>query len=63
MDPDNFFQSLQEHSDAVHEAIKNVAHDMACRSHFIKHEERLEGQLRQVSEEVTKAARRLKDLQ
>ncbi len=62
MEPDDFFQSFQEHSAAVHEAIKSVAHDMACRSHFSKHEERLEGRLRQVSQEVTEAARRLKEL-
>jgi uncharacterized protein Yka (UPF0111/DUF47 family) len=62
MDPDNFIQSLQERSDAVHDAIKSVAHDVACRSHFSRHEERLEGRLRQVSEEVTDAARRLKEL-
>jgi uncharacterized protein (UPF0335 family) len=60
MDGKDLSRSLHAQSQIVHDAIKDVVHDAACRTHASKRQERLEEQLRQVSQEVTDMVRRMK---
>ena len=61
MEYDDLYQTLHARSQLVHDAIKEVAHDAACRSHWSTHHARLEAQLRQISQTVTEIAQSLKD--
>lgn len=61
MDNHDVYQSLHERHQVVHEAIKSVAHDAACRCHVVKRDERLEALLWEISRDATEAARRLKE--
>jgi dsDNA-specific endonuclease/ATPase MutS2 len=61
MDDNNVSKSLHARSQIVHDAIKDVVHDAACRTHASKRAERIEEQLRQVSDEVTNMVRHIKE--
>lgn len=56
-DPTN---PLHAQTQIVHDAIKDVVHDAACRMHSSKRHERIEAQLQQVSQEVTDMVRHIK---
>lgn len=60
MDGQDIAKTFHAKTQVVHDAIKGVAHDAACRTHTSKEHERLEAQLRKVSEEVTEMFRSLK---
>jgi len=61
MENEDPLQTFHQRNQIVHEAILDAVHDAACRSHEANLQERIEAQLHKVSDEVTEAARRLKE--
>ena len=60
MDVQDISKSFHTQSQIVHDAIKDVVHDAARRTHASRRQERIEEQLRQVSQEVTETVKRMK---
>lgn len=61
MATEDLYKSLHARNEIMHEAIKDVVHDAACRCHTSTLPERVEAQLRHVAQEVTEAAERDRD--
>jgi hypothetical protein len=54
-------QEFHQQAQITHDAIKDVAHGLACRCHAAKHDGRLEAALYRVSQEMTELAARVKE--
>jgi hypothetical protein len=61
MEAEDPLKLFHQRSQIVHDAIMDAVHDAACRSHEASLQERVEAQLHKVSDEVTEAARKLKE--
>ena len=60
MESDDIYASFHQRNQIVREAIKDAAHDAACRVHHTVPYHRIEWQLRRISREVTDQAKRTK---
>jgi hypothetical protein len=60
MEEEDPLKVFHQRSQIVHDAIMEAVHEASCRSHEANLQERIEAQLHKVSDEVTEAARKLK---